>query len=98
VGRPVLLIGPRPSHAADLIDEYDIGWQVEHGNIKDAITAIQQTADTSAESRAEMGRRARAAIAERFSKKILCGAFCNIVEAGLAVVCHSERSVAQRRI
>jgi glycosyltransferase involved in cell wall biosynthesis len=98
VGRPVLLVGPRPSHAADLIDQYDIGWQVEHGDIDGVISAIRQAAHTGAQSRAECGHRARAAIAERFSKKILCGSFCDIVETAITSACHSERSKAQRRI
>jgi colanic acid biosynthesis glycosyl transferase WcaI len=82
-GRPILLIGPRPSHASELIDEYDIGFQVEHGDAVGAVSAIRQAAEISVGDHAEIGRRARAVIAERFSKRMLCGAFCDIVETAM---------------
>jgi glycosyltransferase involved in cell wall biosynthesis len=79
VGRPVLLIGPRPSHAADLIDEHAVGWQVDQGDTATTIAALQQIASTSSQELTEMGRRARTA-ADKYSKCDLCEAYCDIVE------------------
>lgn len=84
-GRPILLIGPRPSHAADLIDEYAIGCQVEHGDVDGAIAAIEGMAGLPEVELAEIGRRARLAVHDQFSKQYLCNAFCDVVERGLAI-------------
>src|SRR5262249_10288388 len=32
-GRPVLLIGPRASHAGELIERHHCGWRIDHGNV-----------------------------------------------------------------
>jgi glycosyltransferase involved in cell wall biosynthesis len=82
-GRPVLLVGPRPSHAADLIERHDVGWQIEHGDVDGLVDAIRRAADLSAESRIAIGRRARAAIRDGYSKGRLCSAFCDIVERAM---------------
>jgi glycosyltransferase involved in cell wall biosynthesis len=80
VGRPILLIGPRPSHAADLIDRYQIGWQVDQGDISGTITAIRHASSLPSAARAEVGERARAAVRDRYSKARLRDAFCDVIE------------------
>ncbi len=80
VARPVLLVGPSPSHISDIIDEFDIGWQVAHGDVEGAIRAIRSILETPAEVLAERGTRARAAITESLSKEVLCGRFCDVIE------------------
>ncbi len=84
VGRPVLLIGPRPSHAADLIDRHQIGWQVDHGDIDGAVELLRRISSLPPASLAEMGQRARAAVRENYGKRALCEAFCDVVESAIA--------------
>jgi glycosyltransferase involved in cell wall biosynthesis len=84
VARPVLLIGPRPSHAADIIDRFRIGWQTNHGDIDGAITLIEQIAAMPTAELAAVGERARQAIDEHYSKGQLCAAFCDVIERGVA--------------
>jgi len=84
VGRPVLLVGPRPSHAADLIDRDHIGWQVDHGDVAGAVAMLRRIGETSPEALAEMGERGRAAVRERYNKRELCDAFCEVVERTMA--------------
>ena len=36
VGRPVLFLGPKPSHIADLLDRHPFGLQVAHGDVSGA--------------------------------------------------------------
>lgn len=79
VGRPVLYIGPRPSHAADLISTYKFGEQVDHCDVDGVVRLIQKVADAPLEARREMGRRGAAAIAHQYSKEKLCNAFCDVV-------------------
>lgn len=83
VARPVLSFGPRPSHVSDLVDRYDIGWSVQHGDVDGAVAAILDIADTAERDPArlgEMGRRAKDAIDTTYSKAALCGMFCDVVE------------------
>ena len=36
VSRPILLLGPAPCHVSDLIEQYKIGWHVEHDDVDGA--------------------------------------------------------------
>lgn len=89
VGRPILLVGPRPSHAADLIDEFHIGRQVQHGDVGGAIAAIKEIAELPSKERFAMGQRARGAVQSQYSRQALCNAFCDVVERSLG----GQRSV-----
>ena len=75
----MLLLGPRPSHVSDIIEEYEIGWHVAHGDVPGMIRALQALADTPRETLRQMGARARAAVDERFSKETLCSQFVDAV-------------------
>ncbi len=79
VGRPVLLLGPRPSHASDILDEYGIGWHVSHGDVPGMIGALRTVAETPWGTLRQMGERARAAVDDRFSKEALCSQFVDAV-------------------
>ena len=83
-GRPVLVIGPQPSHAADLIDQHEIGWRVNHGDVDSVVEAIRHAAEMRAEARLNMGRRGQAAIRNHYGKSRLCGEFCDVVERTIA--------------
>jgi colanic acid biosynthesis glycosyl transferase WcaI len=93
VARPVLLVGPDPSHASDIVRGHDIGWDVRHGNVDGAVAAILEAAATEPERRAAMGARAQALVRERFNKVRLCGVVCDIVER--AVVGEPELSATR---
>ena len=83
VGRPVLLIGPRPSHVTDLIDNFNIGWQADHGDVDRVVAAIHDASKLASNCREEIGSRARTAVREYYSKRELCGALCDVVERGV---------------
>jgi hypothetical protein len=44
LGRPILLIGPRDNHVADIMAEADIGWHVAHGDVDGAVSVIRTIA------------------------------------------------------
>ncbi len=80
VGRPILLVGPRPCHVSEILDAYDIGWQIEHGDVDQALARLEQILATEPGVLEEKGRRAQRAVAERFSKQALCGELCDVLE------------------
>ena len=83
VARPILAVGPKPSHVADILQRYNVGRQVNHGDVEGALEAIIELADMMPAQRAEMGSRARQAIQSEFSKQVLCSRLGDIVEAAL---------------
>ncbi len=82
VSRPILCLGPRPSHATEIVDGENIGWTVEHGDVDRAESLIREIQRTSREQRMEMGQRARDIVDQRFTKSKLCTAFCDAIEYG----------------
>src|SRR5205814_3260316 len=59
VARPVLLLGPNPSHVADLLDKHRFGWQVAHGDIDGMVRAIELASATDRPTRQAIGRTAK---------------------------------------
>jgi glycosyltransferase involved in cell wall biosynthesis len=86
VGRPVLLVGPRPSHAADLIDQNEIGWQVNHGDVAGLVKRLQAIVETPRSELAAIGQRAQQVVSERFAKEILCEAMCDVLDRAAGLV------------
>jgi hypothetical protein len=83
VSRPILLLGPSPSHISDLIKQYGIGWQISHGDDEGAIQVLRQILDTPANILDEMGRRAADAVARTLSRAQLLNRFCDVLQRGL---------------
>jgi glycosyltransferase involved in cell wall biosynthesis len=95
VGRPILFLGPRPSHVADILDEYPIGRQVEHGDVNACVAAIQSFLDASPATLREMGDAAQRVLTQRFTPVQLCGRFCDALEAALKM--SSSNMTAEQR-
>ena len=83
VARPILWFGPRPSHVSDLLEQYNIGWQIAHGDVDGAVAQLQSIADAGRCALQEMGCRARKAVRSDLSKAQLCGAACDVLSHGL---------------
>ncbi len=83
VGRPILYLGPHPSHVSDLLEENAIGWRVTHGDVEGMIAAIQAAVATDPGQRLAMGRLAHQVLHERLGQAILCGQFCDRLESAL---------------
>ena len=79
-GRPIFYLGPRPSHVSLLIETFDVGWHVAHGDIEGAVRTLRAIVQASAAERHAMGDRARAAIESEFSPATLCGRLCAAIE------------------
>jgi colanic acid biosynthesis glycosyl transferase WcaI len=84
--KPILFLGPRPSHISDLLDEHNIGFQVSHGNTKAAIETIARFQTMPPQDLRAMGQRARELLERSLSQTQLCGQFCDAVERALHLV------------
>lgn len=80
VGRPILYLGPRPSHVSDILDQHQIGWHVAHGDIQSAVQAIRDMRGINLAQLADMGQTARAVLEMKLSQSLLCGRFCDALE------------------
>jgi glycosyltransferase involved in cell wall biosynthesis len=80
VGRPILLIGPDPCHASEILKDHDVGWHVPNGDFDGLLRILRTIQETPREELAAMGRRAQEAAHRQFSKAVLCGRFCDVVE------------------
>ncbi|QDU58501.1 putative glycosyl transferase [Aeoliella mucimassa] len=83
VGKPILFLGPVPSHISEILELAPIGWQIPTGDPNAVREVLKEIDNTSDEQLADMGRQARALIDDRFSKAKLCDRFCEIVEGTL---------------
>jgi glycosyltransferase involved in cell wall biosynthesis len=83
VGKPIVFLGPSPSHIADILDEHNIGWQIRHGDTEGAIAVINRVRNTPQAQLNQMGRTAQHLLRERFSQEMLCNRFCDRLENAL---------------
>jgi glycosyltransferase involved in cell wall biosynthesis len=81
--RPVLYLGPRRSHIGELLERFDIGWHVEHGDLAAATAVLRDIGAAPEAELAARGDRARAALGGELSQRRLVSAFCDILERGV---------------
>lgn len=80
VGRPILFLGPKPSHVSDILDENPIGWHVPHGDVDACARAIDHARQTPREELQRMGRLASQTLSETLSQDLLCNRLCDRLE------------------
>jgi len=76
----MLYLGPARSHIGELVERFDIGWHVDHGDIPGATAVLRQIATASEDELASRSLRARAALQAEFSQRRLLTAFCDLLE------------------
>lgn len=79
--RPVLFLGPKPSHITDLMERHELGWQVAHGDVSGATGALREMRSMDREKLAAMGNRARSVLQQNLGQQRLCRAMCDRVES-----------------
>lgn len=84
VGRPVLYLGPRPSHVSDLLDAHPIGWRVAHGEVDGCVRTLRAIRATPPDELRRMGESARRVLRERIGQAMLCGALCDRLDGVFA--------------
>jgi glycosyltransferase involved in cell wall biosynthesis len=80
VGRPVLALGPRHSHVAELVHRHRLGWHVEHGDEPHAVRALQEFAALPPAELAALGKRAGETARSHFGRSRLLDQFCGWLE------------------
>lgn len=83
-GRPVLVIGPADSPAAELVREHEIGWAVEHGD-DDRLEQILSEIESVPQQRLEqLGARARELAVTKYSRRHLIASVVDLIEKDAA--------------
>lgn len=82
VARPILLVGPAPSHIGDLLAREEMGWRIPHGDVDGLVRLLRSLVERPPGELADMGRRARALLEGGLSKRELCDRFCDVLEHG----------------
>jgi len=80
VARPVIFVGPAPSHASDILAMDSIGWHFEHGDSEGVARLVRSLLQAEPSKLREMGERGKQLVETHFSKVLLCSAFCDHVE------------------
>jgi len=83
VGRPVLFVGPEPSHVTDLLDEYECGWRIAHGDVDQAERILRAAAEPDSTQCQTLGRNAKQAMAKQVNAATLRKQFCDVMTRGL---------------
>lgn len=81
LGKPVLALAPRNSHAGDIISRHGCGWICEHGDADSLVALLLRLRDTAPSTHADSGMRGRRAMDTTFSQSQLCTAVCRCIEA-----------------
>jgi len=80
VGRPILLIGPDPCHASEILQAHNVGWHIPNGDLDGLLQILRTIRAAPPEELRAMGLRAQEAVRQEFSKAVLCNKFCDVVE------------------
>jgi glycosyltransferase involved in cell wall biosynthesis len=81
VGRPVIALAASESHAADILNQTNVGWLVHHGDVETLVALLRRLPELGAERLAAMGRAARSAVAGEFAREVSLGQVCETIEA-----------------
>ena len=92
VGRPILYLGPKPSHVSDLLDRHPIGWQVAHGDVSAAVETIRTIRLTDQQALSRMGKLAQQVLRRELSQRALCARLCDGVGRILQRTCGNRPS------
>ena len=85
-GKPILFLGPQPSHVSDLLQSHPIGWHIAHGDVAGAVATIKRIRATDRATLKSMGDKAQSVLRRDLSQEFLCGIFCDRMEAALKLV------------
>lgn len=80
VARPVLFCGDPACHIGEIIERFDFGRTVRHGDVDAAAQAIQAGLDLDPETHRAIGQHARRAMLDHFDKTTLCNQLCDLIE------------------
>lgn len=80
LGRPILLVGPRENHVADIMAEADIGWHIPHGDVDRAVGVIRSIASLPESELVAKGMAGRDWIVRQGGKAGMVARMADVVE------------------
>ena len=80
IGKPILLLGNTPNHITEILNDYDIGWSIKHGDIRSMIKVLAYLRDVDRDLLLDKGKNAKKVIEGKFSQKMLLNKFCDCIE------------------
>ncbi len=80
LGKPILYLGPAESALGRIVERHSIGWCVPHGAQAELEELLRTIPDLSKKDLLEMGERARCLAQQRYSRELLCGRVCDVLE------------------
>jgi hypothetical protein len=94
IARPILFLGPKPSHIADLLERQSFGWRIEHGDGIGAIARLREIRGLTGEQLGAIGRLGQNLLREGLSQENLCEQFCAAMEKRLRLAPADVRRTA----
>jgi colanic acid biosynthesis glycosyl transferase WcaI len=79
-GRPILLLGPDPCPAGEVLRAGGCGWHVRHGDVAATVAALRAAAALAPAELHAMGRRAAETVAGGWSRAELLRQLCDLLE------------------
>jgi colanic acid biosynthesis glycosyl transferase WcaI len=80
IGRPILYFGPASSHIADLLNQHEFGLHVSHGDVTNAVAAINYLRSADPAELERVGKIGQTVLRENLSQQILSARFCDGLE------------------
>jgi hypothetical protein len=81
VARPILFLGPKPSHVSDLLEAHGFGEHVAHGDVDAAVSAVLKLSALTPAERLHLGNVAQSVMSHSLTQTKLCGKFCDELES-----------------
>lgn len=78
--RPVVFVGPEPSHVSDIIADHQVGWRLGHGDVDGAERLFRSLPAMPRAELADMGKRARQIVNGGLSRQVLRGRLVDVLE------------------
>ena len=96
VARPILYLGPKPSHIADLLESHAFGFCITHGDVPGAVQTIRRIRQLPPETLREMGLAAQTVLQQNLSQTHLCDQFCDSLASLLYTPGKYQRSILSK--
>ena len=82
LSRPVIVLSPPESYAADILRDRSVGWLVRHGDVDALVDLLRRLVDDPPDL-AAMGRSARALAEGPYARPRFVNAVCDVVEGAV---------------
>ncbi|MEO0794224.1 MAG: glycosyltransferase family 4 protein [Verrucomicrobiota bacterium] len=81
LGKPIVLLGPRNCHIADVLERYECGWRVDHGDLEGAERLFRELATMPREELERKGEAGRQAVREELSRDKIVAEFAEVIKS-----------------